>query len=66
MYRGVSLTVAGVSSGQFYTEIIPYTFSHTNLKFKRTGGKVNVEFDYLIKALDNILKDGAGSALQGR
>ena len=46
---GISLTVQKKESSFFSVSIIPYTFEHTNLKHKRTGDWVNLEFDYLLK-----------------
>ena len=47
--EGISLTVAKVSKNSFLIKIIPYTLSHTNLKFKRVGDFVNLEFDIMVK-----------------
>ncbi|HDI10709.1 MAG TPA: riboflavin synthase, partial [Candidatus Acetothermia bacterium] len=37
--------------GSFRVAIIPYTWEHTNLRFKRLGSGVNLEFDVLAKYL---------------
>jgi len=47
--NGVSLTVAGVDEQRFDVQIIPYTWSHTNLRTLKTGEAVNVECDILAK-----------------
>jgi riboflavin synthase len=47
--NGVSLTVAIVSLDTFCVQIIPHTYSHTNLNMLKTGNLVNVEFDILAK-----------------
>ncbi|OGI95023.1 riboflavin synthase subunit alpha [Candidatus Nomurabacteria bacterium RIFCSPLOWO2_01_FULL_42_17] len=47
--EGISLTVVKVSSNSFIVKIIPYTLKHTNLKFKKKGDFLNLEFDILIK-----------------
>ncbi|MFH1768238.1 MAG: riboflavin synthase [Candidatus Omnitrophota bacterium] len=47
--EGISLTVQKLYPKFFTVSVIPYTFEHTNIKNKRTGDWVNVEFDYLLK-----------------
>jgi len=47
--EGISLTVATVLKNSFIVKIIPYTLKHTNLKFKKVGDLVNLEFDILAK-----------------
>ncbi|MBI3305919.1 riboflavin synthase [Candidatus Nomurabacteria bacterium] len=47
--EGISLSVAKVLSNSFIVKIIPYTLKHTNLKEKRKGDMVNVEFDIFTK-----------------
>jgi riboflavin synthase len=47
--EGISLTVAKVSKESFWVKIIPYTIEHTNLRFKKKGDEVNLEFDILAK-----------------
>ncbi len=49
--EGISLTVQKVLSKSFIVNIIPFTFNHTNLNTKRPGSWVNLEFDYLLKAV---------------
>lgn len=46
---GISLTPFDVGEGTFRCAIVPYTYAHTNLKFRRVGDKVNLEFDVLAK-----------------
>ncbi len=46
---GISLTVDSVRSGVFTVYITPFTLKNTNLQFRRTGDKVNLECDYLAK-----------------
>ncbi len=52
---GISLTVADLNKREFTVEIIPFTLDNTNLRVKRTGDFLNVEFDYLLKGLQSIL-----------
>ena len=47
--EGISLTIAKVMGNSFVVKIIPYTLKHTNLKFKKAGDTVNLEFDALAK-----------------
>jgi riboflavin synthase len=47
--EGVSLTVKNVLTRYFTVNIIPFTFDNTNLKYKKSGDLLNVEFDYLLK-----------------
>ncbi len=47
--EGISLTVAKVFKNSFVVKIIPYTLKHTNLKQKKKGNYVNLEFDILAK-----------------
>jgi len=42
---GISLTVARESENRFTVAIIPYTWQHTNLKHRKKGDEVNLEFD---------------------
>ncbi|WP_103666177.1 riboflavin synthase [Gracilimonas amylolytica] len=59
--EGISLTVARESANTFVVAIIPYTWEHTNLKDKKVGDPVNLEFDvigkYVVKYLANIGRD---------
>jgi|SRR5688572_21504731 len=53
---GISLTVASVDTDRFDVQIIPFTWSHTNLSQHTVGDLVNLEFDilgkYVARALD--------------
>jgi len=46
---GVSLTVAGISSQSFRVAAIPETLARTTLGNARTGLRVNIEVDILVK-----------------
>lgn len=46
---GISLTPFAVGEGTFRCAIVPYTYENTNLKFRRVGDRVNLEFDVLAK-----------------
>ena len=56
--EGISLTIAREEGTVFTIAIIPYTWEHTNLKTKKVGDKVNLEFDvigkYVVKYLASI------------
>jgi riboflavin synthase len=52
---GISLTVAEVRDTSFVVWIIPHTFSVTNLRAKKAGDAVNLEFDLLAKYVERIL-----------
>lgn len=47
--NGVSLTVARAEEGRFRVYLVPYTRRETHLDALRTGGTVNIEFDYFGK-----------------
>jgi len=53
---GVSLTVAELGDAYFDVQIVPYTWTATNLRALRTGDKVNLECDmigkYVIRAME--------------
>lgn len=53
---GISLTVAELDRNKFKVSIIPYTFDNTNLKFKRVSDRVNLEFDFFGKYIENFFK----------
>jgi riboflavin synthase len=59
---GISLTVAEVRPESFIIWIIPHTMSATNLRIRRRGDRVNLEFDLLAKYLQRMLEQrGTGS-----
>jgi riboflavin synthase len=47
--EGISLTITKVFKDSFIVKILPYTFQHTNLQYKRVGDVINLEFDILAK-----------------
>lgn len=57
--NGVSLTINEVYRDSFAVMLVPHTLMRTNLGQLVTGDNVNLEFDYLIKAImsqhDNLL-----------
>jgi len=50
---GISLTVASVRPGEFSVNIIPHTWENTNLKQRRPGDRVNIEYDLVVKAVQS-------------
>jgi riboflavin synthase len=50
--NGISLTAFNVSNHQFTVAIIPYTSSHTNIRYLEPGHLVNLEFDLLGKYIN--------------
>jgi riboflavin synthase len=52
---GISLTVAEVRDSSFVCWIIPHTLAETNLSTRRSGDRVNLEFDMLAKYVERII-----------
>lgn len=52
---GISLTVAEVRPESFVVWIIPHTRAATNLRVRRSGDRVNLEFDLLAKYVERLL-----------
>lgn len=57
---GISLTVAGVDDRRFDVQVIPFTWSHTNLRSLAVNDAVNLEFDligkYVLRAMETARK----------
>lgn len=53
---GISLTVAGLDGSRFDVQIIPFTWTHTNLRTLKAGDLVNLEFDILGKYVARALE----------
>jgi riboflavin synthase len=51
---GISLTVAEVSGDSFAVWLIPHTLAATNLRTKKAGDIVNLEFDLLAKYVEKL------------
>jgi len=58
---GVSLTIVEVFNDSFTVSLIPHTFKHTTLGFKKVGDPVNLEADILAKYVFNFLKKASAS-----
>jgi len=52
---GISLTVAEVREESFVVWIIPHTLAATNLRARKAGESVNLEFDLLAKYVERIV-----------
>lgn len=59
--EGISLTVVNIGKNFFTVHVIPHTWQHTNLRTKRIGDGVNVEFDILAKYLQRLVGRGSPS-----
>ncbi len=55
---GISLTIFNISGGEFDVAIIPHTLEQTNLRMRRPGDKINVEFDILGKYIEKLYSKG--------
>jgi riboflavin synthase len=53
---GISLTVAELREASFVVWIIPHTLEMTNLRARKAGDLVNLEFDLLAKYVERILE----------
>lgn len=51
---GCSLTVCEVTDNSFAVWLIPHTLGKTNLKGRKTGDRLNLEFDLLAKYVERI------------
>ena len=53
---GISLTVANLTADSFQVAVIPHTLKETNLKFRKAGDLVNVEFDVIGKFVERMAR----------
>jgi riboflavin synthase len=65
---GISLTVAGLDTGQFGVQIVPFTWAHTALHALRVGDSVNLEGDVIGKYVARLHAAGfdPAGALKGQ
>jgi riboflavin synthase len=61
---GISLTVAGVDDEAFWLWIIPHTLAATNLRVRRVGDAVNLEFDLLAKYVEKLCGGSSAAATE--
>jgi riboflavin synthase len=57
---GISLTIAALDARSLACTIVPHTFAVTNLVRRRTGERVNLEADVLIKWLERLNDQSLG------
>ena len=50
---GISLTVQKIVESNFFVQIIPETLKKTNISSWKKNKKINIEIDYLVKAVQN-------------
>lgn len=56
--EGISLTVVSVERDRFKVGIIPHSLQNTNLVFRKSGDKVNIENDMIAKYVEKLLGRG--------
>ena len=61
---GISLTVNYIMDNGISINIIPHTIKNTNLKKRKIGEKVNIEFDILGKYVKKMISKGKKSRLE--
>ena len=56
--NGISLTIAGADEKRFDVQIVPFTWTHTNLRHLKPGEVVNLEGDilgkYVVHAIETV------------
>ncbi len=52
---GISLTIAKLSGSLIGLSIIPHTWAHTNLQYKKVSDEVNIETDVIAKYVEKLL-----------
>jgi riboflavin synthase len=52
---GISLTVKEVLGDAFTVAIIPHTFHHTNLQYRRPGDRLNLEVDIIARYVERLM-----------
>jgi riboflavin synthase len=68
--NGISLTIAGADDKRFDVQIIPFTWTHTNLQHAKQADVVNLECDilgkYVVHALEKLgITDGDSRSTDG-
>ncbi|MFA7288123.1 MAG: riboflavin synthase [Melioribacteraceae bacterium] len=61
---GISLTIAEKKNDIVTISVIPFTWLHTNLHYKKVGENVNIEIDIISKYVENFLIRGTKKPLQ--
>ncbi len=57
---GISLTIAALSESSLSVSLIPKTLENTTLNNAKTGDRVNVEIDIIVKAVKRLLESATG------
>lgn len=58
---GISLTVAALDQNRASFAIVPFTYSHTNLRERQVGDRVNLECDVLARYLARLWESSKGN-----
>lgn len=53
---GISLTVVEPAGNRFRVAVVPHTWTHTNLHSLSAGDAVNLEYDVLMRHVENLLR----------
>lgn len=59
---GVSLTIVALQGDAVHLTIVPHTWRHTTLAFRKPGDTVNIEVDMLGKYVERLLRSGSEPA----
>lgn len=62
---GTSLTVNGITGGDFELNIVPHTLEHTVIGEYQPGRRVNLEVDVIARYLERLLLGGTGEKGEG-
>ncbi|WP_293443050.1 riboflavin synthase [Persephonella sp.] len=61
---GISLTINYINTNEISINIIPHTIQNTNLKERKIGDKINIEFDILGKYVKRMISKGEKDRLE--
>jgi len=53
---GISLTVVEPMGVEFWVAVVPHTLSHTNLRERKLGDAVNLEYDVIAKMVERMVR----------
>ncbi len=63
---GISLTIANKFGDNFEVAVIPHTYSVTNLRYRRVGDFVNLEFDIIAKYIEALMGGYSGGSFESK
>jgi riboflavin synthase len=63
--NGISLTIFDTKRDEFSIAVIPYTYTHTNVKAIDIGSLVNIEFDMIGKYIDRMVSSKVAMSNRG-